>query len=292
MCPRIAVSSSFPRTCFAFAIGLREARPEPATAGRRLCGSGVATRDPCRLAPGATPAHRSHPPGSCSPMLGTLALALLAAFAPADEPARDTTAVLALFRSRPDEPLVSYRTLRLMKTTSGRFGLEAWMNVLVELDAERGFRYRVLDEGGSSMLRNKVFRKMLESEAEALAAGSVTRAAISDENYEFTPDGHAGDGSHRLRARPRRPDPLLFDGVFIVSAAGDLQRLEGRLAKAPSWWTPRVEVVRDFGRVGGQRVPLRMESIAHTRLLGRATLTVVYEHELVNGVAAAASARP
>ena len=58
---------------------------------------------------------------------------------------------------------------------------------------------------------------------------------------------------------------LLVDGtIYLNPDNGELVRMEGRLAKSPSFWTRRVEIVRwyrriagvpdaDRARVGGQR---------------------------------------
>ena len=60
--------------------------------------------------------------------------------------------------------------------------------------------------------------------------------------------------------------------------------MEGRLAKNPSFWTKRVEVVKHYRRIGGLRVPVRVESTAQMRLAGTSTLTMTYDYEMINGV--------
>ena len=60
-------------------------------------------------------------------------------------------------------------------------------------------------------------------------------------------------------------------------------RIEGRLAASPSFWTRRVDIVRRYGRVGGVRVPLGVESVAQVRIAGLSELTMTYQYEMVNG---------
>jgi hypothetical protein len=76
---------------------------------------------------------------------------------------------------------------------------------------------------------------------------------------------------------------MLIDGRMVLSAAGDLLRVEGRLAKNPSFWTSHVQVTRHYGRVDGVRVPIAVESIAKVKFVGQSRLNVDYQYESVNG---------
>ena len=77
----------------------------------------------------------------------------------------------------------------------------------------------------------------------------------------------------------------MIDGaVFITSDDADLVRVEGRMAKNPSFWTTRVNLVRRYDRIGGVRVPVRLDSTAQIRFAGESTLSMVYDYESVNGV--------
>jgi hypothetical protein len=77
---------------------------------------------------------------------------------------------------------------------------------------------------------------------------------------------------------------LLIDGsIFVQPESGDLTRIEGRLSKAPSLWTRRVEIVRRYERIGGVRVPVSIESIAQVLIAGRSTFKMTYEYETING---------
>src|SRR5207244_9166807 len=66
-----------------------------------------------------------------------------------------------------------------------------------------------------------------------------------------------------LTVKPRRKDVVLVDGsIFLNREDGDLVRIEGRLAKSPSRWTRRVDIVRSFRRFAGVRMPVALESVA------------------------------
>jgi hypothetical protein len=60
-------------------------------------------------------------------------------------------------------------------------------------------------------------------------------------------------------------------------------RIEGALAKNPSFWTRRVEVVRRYERIAGVRVPVWMQSTASIRIAGKSTLTTTYQYLSING---------
>ena len=44
--------------------------------------------------------------------------------------------------------------------------------------------------------------------------------------------------------------------ILLTAEAADLVRMEGLLVKRPSFWTRKVQIVSDYGRIGGVRVPI------------------------------------
>jgi len=88
----------------------------------------------------------------------------------------------------------------------------------------------------------------------------------------------------KVALKPLRNDRMLVAGtILLMRADGDLVRIDGRLAKSPSFWTSRVDVRRTYARVGGVRVPVALESIAHVRIAGRSTFRMTYQYLAVNG---------
>ncbi len=53
--------------------------------------------------------------------------------------------------------------------------------------------------------------------------------------------------------------------------------------KKPSFWTTRVDVVRQYGRVAGIRVPVRLDTTAHVRFAGLSTMSMTYDYQSING---------
>lgn len=182
----------------------------------------------------------------------------------------------------PDEALTSYRALRRMHAKSEKFNQEGWLNAWTEFDG-REFRFEIVDERGSEYVRNKVLKAVLKREQELVAEGP-DRAALTEQNYVFGETETEADGERSVAITPKRKDVMLLEGKMVLTADGsDVARVEGRLAKNPSFWTSLVNVIRHFARVDGVRVPVATESVAKVKFAGRSRLDVVYEYESING---------
>ena len=127
---------------------------------------------------------------------------------------------------------------------------------------------------------------LLENEEKLVATRNPARAAVTEENYELRGTELSEEpGLVKLLVKPKRRDVLLVDGaIFVTEDDADLVRVEGRLAKNPSFWTRRVDVVRAYERISGIRVPVRLDSVAQIRFAGTAKLSVVWDYQTVNGV--------
>ena len=189
-----------------------------------------------------------------------------------------------------EQPLTQYRAYRRMHARNEHFGQEAWLEAWTELD-ERGFRYTIVSETGSDYMRNKVLKAVLKREQELVAGGDCRRSELTPDNYEFQ-DVQQGDGERYVTLKPKRKDVLLVDGRMVFNNDGsELLRVEGRLAKNPSFWTSLVNIIRHYARLDGVRVPVATESIAKVKFAGVAYLDVRYEYETINGRPVSVAAR-
>ena len=158
------------------------------------------------------------------------------------------------------------------------------MDVWTEFDEAHGLTYRVVDEGGNGYIRHKVLLAALDGEQKLWSAREPQRASLTPDNYSFEDAQPASEGLQSVGIRPRRKDVLLVEGaIFLEPDEGELRRIEGRLSKAPSFWTRRVEIVRRYDKLAGVRVPISIESVAHVLIAGRSTFSMTYEYETVNG---------
>src|SRR5262249_41586402 len=175
------------------------------------------------------------------------------------------------------------RALRHLEAHNDHFDSAGWMEVWTELD-RAGFRYQIVSEGGSEYVRSHVLLAELKQESEWWRSGAANRAALTPANYIFEDRGGGRVGLASLVVKPRRKDIHFVEGsIFLDPADGDLVRLEGRLAKSPSFWTRRVDIVRWFRRVAGFRMPIAVESVANVLIAGRSTFKMSYEYETVDG---------
>ena len=192
--------------------------------------------------------------------------------------------VLQRFLARAEEPPVEYRALRRLEAQNPKFKQSAWMVAWTEYDHVNGFRYEIVDEGGSSYIRSKVLRGALEGEQKIWANHEPQKASFSNDNYLFDAGTPAADGLSAVGVTPKRKDVLLVEGaVFVQPSDGELSRIEGKLSKTPSFWTRRVDVVRRYERQAGVRVPMSIESVAHVLVAGRSTFKMTYEYQTING---------
>jgi hypothetical protein len=197
--------------------------------------------------------------------------------------AETLSAAVAAGPSRAEEPLREYRALRRMHAWNEKFNHEAWMDVWTELKAGR-FNFEVVSERGSEVIRTKVLHALLNREQETINQGDSNKAELTPENYDFGQAGRDTDGSRYVEIKPRRKDSLLVDGRMVLTPdGGQLLRVEGRLAKNPSFWTSLVNIVRRYARLGGVQVPVSTESTAKIKFAGTAQLQVSYEYQTVNG---------
>jgi hypothetical protein len=157
-----------------------------------------------------------------------------------------------------------------------------WMKVETTRLPGGEFSWRVVEEGGSERTRNKVLRALLDGEVETTRAG-LTEAAIHPANYAFSPAGTDQLGNPQIRLTPRRADPALVHGILTVRSDGSPVRLEGKLAKSPSFWVKSVTIVKHYDRFVGVTLPTSVESLADLKMFGRATLTMRYRYSEVNG---------
>ena len=90
----------------------------------------------------------------------------------------------------------------------------------------------------------------------------------------------------RMTLTPRRRDSRLVSGAAILGArSGELVRVEGRLAKSPSFWVRWVDVSRSYAPIGGAMMPVAVESTADVRIAGVSTFSMTYDYHMVDGEA-------
>lgn len=175
-----------------------------------------------------------------------------------------------------------YRALRRLEAASSKLNEAAWLEARTEYDPGAGFRYQVVGWGGSDRIRDRVLRKILETERED-AELRWEGSSLSLENYAFDIEGTTADGRIRVSLNPRRRDSRLVNGSILLGESGTLLSMQGRLSKSPSFWVRWVEVSRRYSPVAGVVMPISVESVADVKIAGLSRFTMQYEYEMVNG---------
>ena len=208
--------------------------------------------------------------------------------APDSSPA-DSTIERFLQSGGPEPTSYAARRTLTASTMGGRMRaeLEAW----TYLDPDGTFRFDVIRQDGSDLLRARVLVAALEKEQRSHNQGEGAQAALTRANYDFALAGRGSDGLVIIRLIPKRQSPMLLDGsVLVRPGTGDLVRIDGRLSQPPSWWTRHVDIVRQYSRIHGIRVPTAMTSQAEARIAGAAWFAMTYHYTTINGQAVEAGA--
>jgi hypothetical protein len=197
---------------------------------------------------------------------------------PVASPLNDGVSAMQQFLARP-RTLHQYSASRRLEASGS--GHRGWLDVQTDFTVASGFQYRVTAEGGSGYIRTRVLRSLLDEEQRVIA-GSTSSVAISTDNYHFTPEGVSEDGLAVVRLRPLRKERSLIAGRMFLTVDGDLRRVEGQLAKNPSFWITRVNVVRVYRRINGVLMPVSLETTAQLRLLGSSALRMTYRYSRID----------
>jgi hypothetical protein len=180
-------------------------------------------------------------------------------------------------------PAIAHQYHASRRLEASGSGLRAWLDAETTFRVATGFQYEVTGEGGSGFIRSRLLRSLLDEEQRLVATGSGPRVAISPANYQFTPNGINEEGLAVVALKPLRKDRALIVGhMFLTPLEGHLVRVEGRLAKNPSFWISRVNVVRSYRPINGVMMPVLLETTAQLRLLGSSELRMTYRYSHID----------
>ncbi len=176
--------------------------------------------------------------------------------------------------------------------------LSAHMQVKASYTAPGTKQFTVISESGSSLLRNRVLHRLLESEQEASSdAANRDAVALSTANYRFSLLGCEPGDSRPLyvtRVEPLRATKFLYRGtIWIDSQDFAVTRIEAEPAKNPSFWTIRSRIHHQYQKIGEFYLPVHNQTVTDLRLGGKAVLTIQYfDYKLPQQVASVPETRP
>ncbi|MGE3273573.1 MAG: hypothetical protein AB7O67_00575 [Vicinamibacterales bacterium] len=176
-----------------------------------------------------------------------------------------------------DTAEVDVTATRLLKAATRSGGHAAWLRARTERHGA-DVRIDVLEEHGSGRTRKRVLHGVLDAERES---DRQRRSAITSANYDFRIEQEGPDG-YAVRLLPKRRDTRLVDGVIWVDADGHPRRLQGRLAKSPSFWVRSVTILTTYDQVNGVTLPVSVETLADVRFIGLSVFSMRYTYESVD----------
>jgi len=145
---------------------------------------------------------------------------------------------------------------------------------------EASKEFTIRSESGSKLLIERVFKRMLQSEREAVTEGNQRGVALNRDNYTFSLVGQEktpGGSVYILSVEPRTQNKLLYRGRIWVDATDfAVMRIEGEPSKNPSFWTKETKIEQVYTKVGDFWLPRSNRSTTAIRLGGRALFTIDY----------------
>jgi hypothetical protein len=163
---------------------------------------------------------------------------------------------------------------------------EGHLHALRRISALGRITYEMLRFEGDGTVKNQVIARYLTAEVEA----QKTRApalAVTPENYKFKYKGlveQDGREVHVFQVTPKQKREGLFKGEVRIDAVTYLKVQEsGYLVKNPSIFLKRVAFVRKYNIRDGISVPVQVQSVVDTRLVGKAELTIDFSNFSLDG---------
>src|SRR6185437_8577570 len=196
---------------------------------------------------------------------------------------------LVAMNLRRSEALHSYHGTRKYRVEYRSFlsTLSAEMLVEVQYLAPETKHFTIRSSTGSKLIIDKVFKKLLEAEEDALSKDGQRSTALNGENYDFKLVDYVRSPSRSmyiLAVTPKTKSKFLFRGrVWVDADDFAVVRLEAEPAKNPSFWTKNSEIEHSYEKVNDFWLPQRNHSVSSIRIGGRAELTIEYQKYNITG---------
>jgi outer membrane lipoprotein-sorting protein len=197
-------------------------------------------------------------------------------------------------QNRAGNAYVVTREYRLMDTRSSRVSSRVVAQVQYLPPDQKA--YIIQDRTGSGR-GEQVVKRILDHESEMSRRNSqASAAALNEDNYNFSylgTDTVDGNQCHVLGLQPKRHETELIVGqAWVDKNTFQVRRIEGDVAKTPSWMLKKVHVRLDFADVSGNWLQTGMEAVADVRFVGSQTLqSKTLDYRVTSEVAAKAPAR-
>ena len=158
---------------------------------------------------------------------------------------------------------------------------DAEMVVAMSYQAPNTKEFNVVSQTGSKFIIDRVFKKLLEGEQEAMSEENRQRTALNSENYDFTMAGYettVAGGEYVLNTIPKSKNKFLYRGKIWVDAKDfAVTKIDAEPAKNPSFWIKKTEIQHKYVKVNDFWFPAENRSESSIRLGGKAVLSIEYK---------------
>ena len=170
----------------------------------------------------------------------------------------------------------------------------AEMFVRVSCDSNGAEEFTIVSEQGSGAIRKYVFHKLLSEEAEASRRGNRNSNRLTPDSYEFQMVAQETLGSGPAYVLQVVPKRLLTNisstgKVWVDARDYSIIRIEGKLARNPSFWVRSVHFEHTYQKVGQFWFALSTRSDTQLRIFGDSVLTIDTSNYLLKPPATAQS---
>jgi outer membrane lipoprotein-sorting protein len=185
-----------------------------------------------------------------------------------------------------DLRLHTYSAVRKYEVTNDKGKVYARETVQVDYQAPDHKTFVTESEEGSKLVRDMVFKRLIESESETSSGRAHRDSSIRPANYQFNLLGEQDVGPYHClvaEAIPLRKDKYLFEGKIWIDAEDfGIVRIAGHPAKPLSFWINRADFVRQFQKIGGFWLPAEDDTTVHVRLYGKKIFTIEHREYVIN----------
>ncbi len=155
------------------------------------------------------------------------------------------------------------------------------LHALRRISALGRITYEALKFEGDNTVKREVIARYLSAEAESQRNQAVS-LSVTPENYKFKYKFEReldGRPSYVFEVSPKKKALGYYKGELWIDSATYLRVQEsGRLVKSPSILIKKVAFVRKYEIRNGISVPLQVQSVVDTRLVGKAELTIDFSN--------------
>lgn len=219
----------------------------------------------------------------------TLVLLSVPLSARADDPAPTIEQVAARMARMEESRLAAlrnYTVTRRYVIDNSRFQKHAEMTARMTFTSPGKKEFEILSESGSSWIRKRVIRKMIEAEIETAQDALRASTRITPENYQFRFLGVQTEGGRSfyvLEATPRTENKYLFRGrVWLDVEDAAVARIEGSPAQPPSFWTRDIHFTHRYEKFGPFWLPVSNHSETQVRVFGLTVVDIRYLDYRIN----------